>query len=774
MEYFFSIGLIILFVFAVFDLIVGVSNDAVNFLNSAIGSKVASRNTIMIFASVGIFMGSFLSSGMMEVARKGIFDPAQFYLPDLFCVFIAVMICDIILLDLFNTLGLPTSTTISLVFSLLGSALSVALIKIASPLSQEPLHHLGNYIKSERTLTILSGIFLSIGISFITGMIVHYFVRWMFGFNYEKKLKYVGSLWAALALSSMTYFLIIEGFHSALKGLDPKEITGATASINDFLEWVDTHFYGFIGALFVTWLLIAQIFFSLSYNVLKFVVLFGTFSLAMAFAGNDLVNFIGVPMAGFESFQIWSTTGKPDAETFGMQALAGNVQSSPLMLLGAGIIMILTLWFSKKARTVTETEINLGRQDEGAEKFSSNSLARLIVRGFRGFGRFFFGLFPKRMLVKIERNFKQNQQNEDIAFDLVRASANLTISSILIAIATTHKLPLSTTFVTFMVAMGTSLSDRAWGRESAVYRVAGVLKIIGGWFLTGVIAFLMAGIFAGLLHEFREWALLGAIGLVFFSFYKNNKEHKKAELKKAREETHISGVDELSLFKALKKTSDRLALVMESVEQIYQKSIEGVCTENLKMLQKERKLQEELRENFTATQGAVIKVIKKTKANEPTTGKIYIEIYEEIQLIINALDIISQRSLDHVLNSHKPLKSKQKINIEYLKESMLEYIHLMRDVLETKKFHTYRTHSVKNIIINDINEQLNYQVMGIVNKKYGPKNSTLVFAILLKSKDLLEAFEKILQLYNKISREFPLTEIAFKKSFSKHSEKQNS
>lgn len=774
MEYFFSVALAMLFVFAVFDLIVGVSNDAVNFLNSAIGSKVASRSMIMIFASAGILLGAFLSSGMMEVARKGIFDPGEFYLPDLFCVFVAVMICDIVLLDVFNTLGLPTSTTVSLVFSLLGSALSIALIKIASPLSQEPLHHLTNYIKAERTLTIVSGIFLSIGISFIAGMIIHYFIRWMFGFDYKNRTKYVGSLWSALALSSMTYFLIIEGFHSALKGLDPKEITGASAGIQVFTEWVDAYFYQFISLLFISWFLVSRLFFSLGYNVLKFVVLFGTFSLAMAFAGNDLVNFIGVPMAGFESFQIWSNAGKPNPENFVMKALAGNVQSSPLVLLGAGIIMILTLWFSKKARTVTETEINLGRQDEGSEKFSSNALARLIVRGFRGIGKFFFSLFPKRTLVKIEQNFKQKQQNEDVAFDLVRASANLTISSVIIAIATIKKLPLSTTFVTFMVAMGTSLSDRAWGRETAVYRVAGVLKIIGGWFLTGMIAFVMAGLFAGLIYKFREWSLLGAIALVVFSFYKNNKEHKRAELKKAREENHTSGIDELSLFKALKKISDRLSLTMESVEHIYDNSIEGVCLENLKMLKNQRKSYEELQENFTSTQSTLIKVIKKTKISEPTTGKIYIRTYEKIQFIINALDVISQRCLDHVLNSHKSLRSKQKANMIRLKQNMLEYMHLMKNMLETKNFHAHKANSLKNKIVNDIDKQLDWQIMGIVNKKYGPKNSTLVFALLLRSKDLLETFEKIIQLYSKIFREFSLTERALKENFLKYSKKENS
>ncbi|XOD69190.1 MAG: anion permease [Flavobacteriales bacterium AspAUS03] len=759
MEIFYGVAVGFLFLFAVSDLVVGVSNDAVNFLNSAIGSRVASRTAIMIFASVGILFGSLLSSGMMEVARKGIFDPSLFYFSDLFFIFLAVMIADIILLDVFNTLGLPTSTTVSVVFCLLGAAFSIALVKIASPLSQEPFHYLGRYIKAGRTLTIISGIFLSILISFVSGAWIHYFIRWVFSFDYVKRLRHVGTVWAGISLSSMTYFLIVKGFHSTLKGLTFEQITGFSWIMKNFLYWIDQNFYLFLFLLFLIWTFVAWILVSKGYDVLRLVVLYGTFSLAMAFAGNDLVNFIGVPIAGFQSYQIWMDAGRPDSHTFTMDGLSGNLQTSPLVLFFAGMIMILTLWFSRKVRTVSDTEINLGRQDEGAEKFSSNYLARGIVRSFRRVGRRFFSLFPKRFLVRVERNFKQNNQDETLAFDLVRASSNLTISSILISIATAQKLPLSTTFVTFMVAMGTSLSDRAWDRETAVYRVAGVLQVVSGWFLTGLIAFTMTALFSVSLYFLEGWALVGLLGLVIFVVYKNYQKHQKVERKKIQEMHTVLGVDELTLGKTLNKTSDSLGFMFEAMVNIYQYGIEGFIQENVKLLQSNRQHYMDLQENFNATHNALIKVIRKTKANEPTAGRTYIKIYDKIQEIVNGADIITARSLDHLINSHKPLKSKQLKNLDRLKGLMLKHLRIAKEIMRDKNFHMIsNTLAVKNEILKEIDEQLNYQVMGIVHKKYGRKNSVLMLDLLLKSKDIVENSEKILSLYTEVLSHFPAAE----------------
>ncbi|XCI75278.1 MAG: inorganic phosphate transporter [Flavobacteriales bacterium] len=759
MEVFYEVAMGLLVLFAVSDLVVGVSNDAVNFLNSAIGSRVASRTAIMIFASVGILLGALLSNGMMEVARKGVLDPSLFYFSDLFFIFLAVMLVDVILLDVFNTLGLPTSTTVSVVFCLLGATFGIALVKIASPLSQEPLHYLGRYIKAGRALTIISGIFLSILISFVTGAWIHYFIRWAFSFDYVKRLRHVGTVWAGISLSSMTYFLIVKGLYSTLKGLTPEQITGFAWVVKDFLNWVDQNFYFFLFLLFLMWTLVAWILVSSGYDVLRFVVLYGTFSLAMAFAGNDLVNFIGVPIAGFQSYQIWMDAGSPDPQTLTMEGLSGNVHISSLVLLCAGMIMILTLWFSKKARTVADTEINLSRQDEGVEKFSSNYLARGIVRSFRRLGRCFFSLFPKRFLVRVEGNFKQKNQNETLAFDLVRASANLTISSILISIATAQKLPLSTTFVTFMVAMGTSLSDRAWDRESAVYRVAGVLQVVSGWFLTGLIAFTMAGLFAVSLYFMEGWALVGLLGLVVFVVYKNYQKHQKVERKKLQEMHTILGIDELTLGKTLNKTSDLLGFIFVAMVDIYQYGIEGLIQENFKLLQSNRQHYMDLQENFNATHNALIKVIRKTKASEPTAGRTYIKIYDKMQEIVKGADIITGRSLDHIINSHKPLKSKQRKNLDRLKGLMLQHLRITKDIMRNKNFHIMsNTPAVKNEILKEIDEQLNYQVMGIVHKKYGTKNTVLMLDLLLKSKDIVENSEKILALYTEVLSCFPTAE----------------
>ncbi|WP_185878677.1 inorganic phosphate transporter [Blattabacterium cuenoti] len=746
MKLFYPSIIVILFVLSIFDLIVGLINDAVNFLNSAIGSKVASRKIIMIFASLGILLGAFLSSGMMEVARKGVFDPSYFYFSDLTFIFLAVMISDIILLDVFNTLGLPTSTTVSMVFCLLGGAFSIAMIKIASPLSNEPLHHLSQYIKAEKTLTIGIGIFLSILISFFSGAFIHYFIRFLLSFEYKSRLKYVGVIWAAISLSSMTYFLIVRGLHSTLKGFMEDNLTGFSLLIQHFIKWIHHHFFVFLLVLFSTWTLVAKIFVSLGYNILKFVVLYGTFSLAMAFAGNDLVNFIGIPIASLQSYHIWKEAGSPPAERFNMRSLSGNVQVPSIVLIFAGLIMILTLWFSKKTKTIVSTEINLSRQNEGTEKFLSNSLARGIVRFFLYFGNKFFKLFPKRFLVKIEKNFKQKIQNENVAFDLVRASANLTISSILISIATVQKLPLSTTFVTFMVSMGTSLSDRAWDRESAVYRVSGVLKVIRGWFLTGLIAFTMAGITASFLFFVKAWALIFFIFLIGFVFYKSYKSYQKGLSKKFENQKKIFGTDELTLRKTLNKTMDILEPILESIENIYKSSIEGIAKENLKNLQYSRKNFLKVKESFTSIENSLILVIRKTKNSEPISGRLYMRMYNKIKEIIESSDVITNRTLFHVSNSHKPLKYKQKKNLLILEHLMMEHFHLIKKITRNRSSQQVNC-TIKIQILKEIEEQMNQQVMGIIHKKYGTKNTLLMLDVLLQSKKITENIEEILLLH---------------------------
>ena len=536
METIYLVLVVVLFFLAISDLIVGVSNDAVNFLNSALGAKAASFKVIMTVAALGIVFGATFSSGMMEVARKGIFNPSYFYFSEIILIFLAVMITDVILLDGFNTFGMPTSTTVSIVFELLGAAVGVSLIKLASSdqiiqleTGGEKVAQLGDYINSDKALIIIAGILLSVVVAFTAGTIIQYLSRLLFTFSYKKKLKYFGALWGGVAITSITYFILIKG----LKGS-----AYASYIMPDGLalkEWVKAHNFPIIIYSFITWVIILQLLsFIKKFDILKFIVLVGTFALAMAFAGNDLVNFIGVPLAGYHAFIDFLAMGVPADQAL-MTSLSGKVETPFVFLLFAGGIMVLTLWTSKKAKSVVKTSLDLGRQEEGYERFNSSAVSRIIVRSNTNMAKYFQSLIPLRIQASIDKRFdqkpfieKQKALGADApAFDMIRASATLVVASILISFATSLKLPLSTTYVTFMVAMGTSLADRAWGSESAVYRVTGVISVIGGWFFTAFSAFVSAFIMALLFSYFGIPAVGIAVLLVIFVIYRTHFLHKK-------------------------------------------------------------------------------------------------------------------------------------------------------------------------------------------------------------------------------------------------------
>ncbi|MCK5464621.1 MAG: inorganic phosphate transporter, partial [Bacteroidales bacterium] len=481
METFFLLIVIILIVLAVSDLVVGVSNDAVNFLNSAIGSKAAPFIIIMIIAAAGIVFGATFSSGMMEVARKGIFHPDQFFFGEIMIIFLAVMMTDIILLDFFNTFALPTSTTVSIVFELLGAAVAISLIKIHA--SGSTIADMSLYINTSSALLMITAILLSVVIAFNVGLLIQYLVRVMFSFNFEKNIKYFGALWGGIAITAITFFILIKG------------AKGSSFLTKETVAWIRDNSLVILGVSFVGWTLLLQLLqLIFRLNILKFIVLIGTFALAMAFAGNDLVNFIGVPLAGLESFRTFQDSGMADPSGFAMTALAEPVKTPTIFLLIAGSIMVLALWTSKKAKSVSATTIDLSRQDEGYERFESFGMARGIVRASIGFSNFINALTPRAITNFLKSRFNRDQlkdlkKDKGLSFDLVRASVNLVVASALISLGTSLKLPLSTTYVTFMVAMGTSLADGAWGRESAVFRVSGVVTVIGGWFFTAFCAF---------------------------------------------------------------------------------------------------------------------------------------------------------------------------------------------------------------------------------------------------------------------------------------------
>lgn len=513
MDILFLCVIIFLFLLAIFDLSVGVSNDAVNFLNSAIGSKAASLKHILIIASIGVFMGAAMSNGMMEIARHGIFRPEYFSFYDLICIFMAVMVTDIILLDIFNTLGMPTSTTVSMVFELLGASFVVALIKITDGINLG----FADLLNTEKALQVIMGIFLSVAIAFVFGTIVQWISRVIFSFNYRSNLKWKIGIFGGIGATAIVYFLMLKG---------TKDLAFMTSDVKD---WIKDNTLIILACCLVGFTLLMQLLHILKVNVLKVVVLMGTFALAMAFAGNDLVNFIGVPLAGFSSYQDFMANGGGDANGFLMGSLNESANTPLYFLVIAGLIMVISLATSSKARNVSKTEIGLGSQNSGEEMFGSSRIARRLVRWSLSFFAWVARVTPDGMRRWFNRRFNADETiiEHGASFDLIRASVNLVLAGVLIALGTSLKLPLSTTFVTFMVAMGTSLADRAWGRESAVFRITGVISVIGGWFLTAGAAFIGAGIIVFAMHAGGPWVIFALCILTIVLIIRSNRRFKK-------------------------------------------------------------------------------------------------------------------------------------------------------------------------------------------------------------------------------------------------------
>lgn len=516
MEILYLCVVIFLFLLAIFDLSVGVSNDAVNFLNSAIGSRVASFRRVLIVASIGVFIGAAMSNGMMEIARHGIFRPEHFTFYDLICIFMAVMVTDIILLDIFNSLGMPTSTTVSMVFELLGATFVVALIKMSGGVN------LGfkDLLNTEKALAVILGIFLSVAIAFFFGTLVQFISRMIFSFNYRHNLKWKIGLFGGICATAIVYFLLIKG---------ARDLTFMTPDVK---AWISDNTGMIILACFGFFTVLMQVLHLCRVNVLKVIVLMGTFSLAMAFAGNDLVNFIGVPLSGFEAYQDYIANGNGDAYGFLMSSLNGCSNTPAYFLIAAGVIMVVSLATSKKARNVTKTEIGLGSQQGGDEMFGSSRISRRLVRWALSVISWLNLMMPLRLRrwFAVRFNADETIMEQGASFDLVRGSVNLVLAGALIALGTSLKLPLSTTFVTFMVAMGTSLADRAWGRESAVFRITGVISVIGGWFLTAGAAFIGAGIMVAAMHYGGHWVMiLLAVMTIFLIIHSNRRFNRKQD-----------------------------------------------------------------------------------------------------------------------------------------------------------------------------------------------------------------------------------------------------
>ena len=734
MENFYLVLVVILFALAISDLIVGVSNDAVNFLNSAIGSKAASRWVIFLMASLGVLIGATFSNGMMEVARKGIFHPDMFFFSEIMIIFLAVMITDVILLDMFNTFGMPTSTTVSIVFELLGSAVAVSIVKIKG--IGGSILDLSEYINSDKALAIITGILLSVLIAFTIGAIVQYITRFIFSFRYHKPLRYFGSAFGGIAITAITYFMLI-------KGIKGSSFAGYQLPSGEILsEWVVHHTGKLLLFSFIGWTVLIQVLrWLFNMNILKVIVLVGTFALAMAFAGNDLVNFIGVPVAGFKSFQAWVASGGLSPETFSMEMLAGKSSTPVFMLLLSGLIMVITLIMSKKAQSVTETEVNLGRQSEGFERFGSSLVARLMVRSSMNFNKSFSRLIPPLLAKKIETRFTPvplgpADDPATPAFDKIRASVNLVVASILIAIGTSLKLPLSTTYVTFMVAMGTSLSDRAWDRESAVYRISGVFAVIGGWFLTAFIAFTVSGLIAALISVSGHFIIFVFVGIAIFMVIRTHIFFKKRRAKRALEDEDILSEKDGSE-KVMEKSRKNTANTILSANKIYSVCIEGFMKEKRSRIKEALKLKDELNHKSKKQKNKILNTLSKIEDNVDS-GHFYVQVVDYQREVAHSLNFLAEPLFEHVNNHHKPFIKAQVKELKELSNQIDEFYKFALTLIEKDNFDRIEELIHKRDLLVDFLAELEKtQIKRIKAHEVNTRNSTLFFNTLTETKNML-------------------------------------
>jgi phosphate/sulfate permease len=749
MESIYFLILIALIGLAFADLIVGVSNDAVNFLNSAIGSKVLSFKTIMIVASIGIFIGCVFSSGMMEVARKGIFNPGEFMFSEIMIIFMAVMITDILLLDFFNTIGMPTSTTVSIVFELLGASVAMALIKIG--VDNGSFSDLAIYINTSKATQIILGILLSVFVAFTIGAIVQWISRLLLSYDFKTKATWIGAVFGGIALTAISYFILMKGIKGTSYAGESFSIIGGV-TIKDFLE---SNVISIIAYSSVLWSFISYVlihFFNV--DIYKVIIGVGTFALALAFAGNDLVNFIGVPIAAWQSYEAWVASGVA-ANEFSMQVLATKVATPNFLLVIAGVVMVLTLWFSKKAQRVVKTELDLSNQGEVSERFNANFLSRFIVRVASNLSNLFSRMLPTSVNSVIEKRFeipeiftKKISQNNRPSFDVIRASVNLMVAGILISFATSYKLPLSTTYVTFMVAMGTSLSDRAWGSESAVYRVAGVLNVIAGWFGTALIAFTAAGVIAYLINisELMIAVLLFfAILLLVRNYIKGNKEKEKEntveEILVQAESSSLQGV--------INESAKNISKLTNRSSKIFNNVIKGLSSHDLTELKKNKDQIAKLSKEVDNLKDKLFFFIRNLDESSLSASNFYINLLGSLQDITQSIEYISKISHKHINNNHRKLTLNQIRDLLAIEEVMSELFETVSSTFKNKSFNDIETINLtKNKTIGLLEEKIQSQISRTRTlEEKSPKNTTLYFSILQESKDLMKALTSLIEDY---------------------------
>ncbi len=743
MEILFLCIIIFLFLLAVFDLSVGVSNDAVNFLNSAMGTKAAPFKRIILVASIGVFLGAAMSNGMMDIARHGIFRPEYFSFYDLICIFMAVMVTDIILLDIFNSLGMPTSTTVSMVFELLGATFVVALLKMAggSDLGFNDL------LNTEKALSVILGIFLSVAIAFVFGTLVQFLSRMIFSFNYKSKLKWKIGIFGGICATAIIYFLLIKG---------AKDLTFMTPEVK---AWIKANTGMIIISCFVFFTVLMQLLHFMKVNVLKVVVMMGTFALAMAFAGNDLVNFIGVPLSGLASYQDYVVNGGGDAHGFLMGSLNGTADTPIYFLVGAGAIMVVSLATSRKAQNVSKTEIGLGSQQGGDEMFGSSRIARRVVRWSLTLINQVKEHTPHSVRRWFDRRFNQDEMimEQGAAFDLIRGSVNLVLAGALIALGTSLKLPLSTTFVTFMVAMGTSLADRAWGRESAVFRITGVISVIGGWFLTAGAAFCGAGLIVLVMHLGGHWVMFLLAALTIVIIIRSNRKFRAKKAEEAGDtlfQTIISTTDKEEVWPLLKVyIIEQQKKFLAYAKEKYIAITTGFIEDNEKLLGKtESSLlrQKSVLKNARRKETLCLRSVSREMAIEKSTW-FYLANTCCMSILYN-LRRINEACKEHIDNNFHPLPSqyvsefvKIRSNIEELYDNILKM--MSDDTPETVTALRRRCDEIKDNVSDT------YHKLYVQLREGNPVSMTVLYVylnMLQETQEMVSGLRKYLRAYAKL------------------------
>ncbi|MDX9891074.1 MAG: inorganic phosphate transporter [Bacteroidales bacterium] len=733
----------LLFVLAIFDLTIGVSNDAVNFLHSAVGSKAANIKVVLIIAAIGVFVGATFSNGMMEIARRGIFQPQEFFFYEIILILVAAMVTDVILLDLFNNLGLPTSTTVSLVFELLGATFAVASIKII----QDPNLSYELLLNTDKALQVILAIFVSVALAFFFGTIVMYLTRVLFTFNYKVNMKFFGAIFGGIAVTSIIYFMLIKG------------LKDTTFMNGDNKDYIQNHTSEILLVCFGFFTVLMQCLMWLRVNILKIVVLVGTFALAFAFAGNDLVNFIGMPLAGFSAFKEYMAQGGGDIyNTLKMEALNSPAVTEWYFLIIAGAIMVIALVFSKKAKKVINTSIGLSKQGDTDEMFSSSNIARNVVRGTRRMATYIVNVTPNSVSNWLNDRFSREgiKEEDNAAFDLLRASVNLVVASSLIAIGTSFKLPLSTTYVTFMVAMGASLADRAWGRESAVYRVSGVINVVGGWFITAIAAFSITAVIAVGLYFGGKIAVLililvAAIVLIRSQISFKRKSNKVVASKTVDDLLSSDNPDEA--LQILRKYSKENAIeTLHYVSERYSQVIDAFCNEELKILRNlSGKIDSHKDDVKKIKRLGTLGIRKLSPTDAFERGLYFYQANDFIGELIYSLSKISVACEEHIANNFNPLNEEQKEELQKTKTSIVEFINNCLDILDAGTFEeNYNYYANNEEYLEDFHTMKRKQLKRIQLYQQSTKASLVYISIVQETQTIVSYTTNIMKVNRKL------------------------